>query len=324
MSETLSKRMDETMQAAVAPVKSRPLNAARRLVTEPLVHFVGIGLVLFFSYQALNPLQPAADTNRIELSSEDIGQLAVMWTAKWQRPPTDQELHALVEEHIQEEVLYREALALGLDQDDTIIKRRLAQKMEFLAEDVSNLPEPSTTQLSTWYAANAAKFAEPARLTFEHLYFSPDLRGQKAQQHAVEAFGKLTGSTGTPATAVAADTFIFEKNYADRTPDQIAGIFGTDFATSIAAMPTGAWQGPVKSGLGWHVVRVSSATPGGVPGFAAIEAQVRSEWVGEQREIARRKTFEALRARYEVTVPAGLPIPGKVALAQPSANGDVQ
>ena len=102
----------------------------KHLLTEPLVHFVGIGLLLFFSNQMLNPQQPAINTGRIELTSDDVRQLAVVWAAKWQRPPTDQELHALVEEHIQEEVLYREALTLGLDQDDTIIKRRLAQKME--------------------------------------------------------------------------------------------------------------------------------------------------------------------------------------------------
>lgn len=293
----------------------------KHLLTEPLVHFVGIGLLLFFSNQMLNPQQPAINTGRIELTSDDVRQLAVVWAAKWQRPPTDQELHALVEEHIQEEVLYREALTLGLDQDDTIIKRRLAQKMEFLAEDLSNLPDPDADQLKKWFAANPGRFSEPARVSFEHLYFSPDLRGKRAEQDASTAFAELKND---PQTPVDADAFVFERYYADRSADQIASVFGTSFAKSVTGMPTGAWQGPVRSGLGFHLVRVASSTPGRVPPFPEIEAQVRSEWVADQRQAAKQKTFAALRARYEIAVPAGLPIPGKVATSQPSAVGDLR
>ena len=188
-------------------------------------------------------------------------------------------------------------------------------------EDLSNLPDPDADQLKKWFAANPGRFSEPARVSFEHLYFSPDLRGKRAEQDASTAFAELKDD---PQTPVDADAFVFERYYADRSADQIASVFGTSFAKSVTGMPTGAWQGPVRSGLGFHLVRVASSTPGRVPPFPEIEVQVRSEWVADQRQAAKQKTFAALRARYEIAVPAGLPIPGKVATSQPSAVGDLR
>src|SRR6478609_11930193 len=152
----------------------------RRWAREPLLHFLLIGAALFVIYHWLNPTATNSDTSRrIELTNDDIRQLEISWTAQWQRPPTPEEMRNLVEDKVHQEILYREALALGLDRGDTIVKRRLAQKMEFLADDVSALRDPTTDELRAWYARNSDRFAEPGHRSFRHVYFSTDRRGER-------------------------------------------------------------------------------------------------------------------------------------------------
>ena len=149
-------------------------------------------------YHWLNPSSLKTDTSRrIELTNDDIRQLEISWAAQWQRPPTPDEMHNLVEDKVREEILYREGLALGLDRGDTIVKRRLAQKMDFLADDVSALRDPSLEELKAWYAKNESQFALPARITFRHLYFSPDKRGAAARDAAVKALEQVGQSGDT-------------------------------------------------------------------------------------------------------------------------------
>ncbi len=232
-------------------------------------------------------------------------QLEIVWTAQWHRAPTQDELQGLVESRVREEILYREALALGLERGDTIIKRRLAQKMEFLADDLSAVRTPSVEELHAWYSRNSARFADPGRRSFRHLYFSADRRGDRAQQDAARALVKL-GRTPADAPALSAigDAFMFQEYYADRTPEQVAAIFGSHFAEAVRQLPVGTWQGPIESGLGWHLVLVTSATPGRVPAFDEIEAEIQAAWMEDQRSEARRRAFDAMKARYEVRLPA--------------------
>ena len=154
----------------------------RRWLREPLLHFLLAGLMLFVGYRAFNPAAvEQAHRSRIEVTADDLRQLEVGWTAQWRRPPTPEEMRRLVDSKVREEILYREGLALGLDQGDTIIKRRMAQKMEFLAEDVSALRDPEPGELKAWFETNASRFALPGRITFRHLYFAPDRRGAQAR-----------------------------------------------------------------------------------------------------------------------------------------------
>ena len=168
-----------------------------RWTREPFLHFLLIGVTLFVIYHWLNPTATNSDTSRrIELTNDDIRQLEISWTAQWQRPPTPEEMRNLVEDKVRQEILYREGLALGLDRGDTIVKRRLAQKMDFLADDVSALRDPSLDELKKWYAKNESQFALPSRITFRHLYFSPDKRGGQARDAAAKALAKLAGRPG--------------------------------------------------------------------------------------------------------------------------------
>jgi parvulin-like peptidyl-prolyl isomerase len=291
-----------------------------RLLREPLLQFLLGGFVLFAAYSALNP--QAGDryqSNRIQLTEVDLRQMAMVWSAQWQRPPTPEEVHSLVEDRVREEILYRESLALGLDQGDTIVKRRLAQKMEFLAEDTSAIRDPDVAELKAWFGKSRERFAEPGRVSFRHVYFSPDRRGERAQDAAATALEKLAGQPAdSVATANAGDRFMFQDYYADREPEQLAGIFGAKFAQALFQLEPGAWHGPVESGLGWHLVFVASVVPGRVPDFEEIVADAKAAWITEQRAEAKRKMYAAMRARYEVVLPSA--VAGNAAGAAPAGK----
>ena len=234
-------------------------SSVKRWLREPLLQFLVAGALLFAAYRALHPeaFRPT-DDNRIEVTADDLRQLEIAWTAQWRRPPTPDEMRGLVDARVREEILYREALTLGLERGDAIVKRRLAQKMEFLASDVSALPDPTAAELRAWYASNAERFAEPGRRSFRHVYFSTDRRGAQAREDAASLLGQLSGKPAdAPVADNAGDPFMFQNQYADRSSDQIASIFGSAFAAAVNEARPGSWQGPIESGLGWHLVFVT-------------------------------------------------------------------
>ena len=278
----------------------------RRLLREPLVHFLLLGAVLFGLYSFAPPENPAiAPSKEIRLSLDEIAQLTQLYQSQWRRPPTPQELGRMVENKVEQEILYREALAMGLDKDDEIVKRRMAQKMQFLAEDVAAAREPTTAELRSWFEKNSAKFAQPPRLSFRHLYFSPDRRGARARDDAEQALAKLAGQPvdATIATSLA-DPFMFQDYYRDRAPDYLAKEFGPPFALAVAKLAPGSWQGPIESGFGWHLVFVDTVIPGRVPAFEEIESDVKTAWLSEQKATAWEKTYKDMRAKYTVLLPA--------------------
>jgi peptidyl-prolyl cis-trans isomerase C len=278
----------------------------KRLLREPLVHFLLIGAVLFGLYSLTQSGRPGiAPSKEIRLSLDEIAQLTLLYRSQWRRPPTPQELERLVENKVQQEILYREALAMGLDKDDEIVKRRMAQKMQFLAEDVAAAREPTTTELRSWFEKNSAKFAQPPRLSFRHLYFSPDRRGARARDEAEQALAKLTGQAVDAKIASSlADAFMFQDYYRDRAPEFLGKEFGPQFAQAVAKLPPGSWQGPIESGLGWHLVFVDAVIPGRVPAFEEIEPDVKTSWLGEQKAQAWEKAYKVMRAKYTVLLPA--------------------
>ena len=194
---------------------------------------------------------------------------------------------------------------MGLDKDDEIVKRRMAQKMQFLAEDVAAAREPTTAELRSWFEKNSAKFAQPPRLSFRHLYFSPDRRGDRARDDAAQALAKLAGQPVDAKIASAlADPFMFQEYYRDRAPEFLGKEMGPQFALAVAKLAPGSWQGPIESGFGWHLVFVDTVIPGRVPAFEEIEADVRTAWLGEQKALAWEKAYKEMRAKYTVLLPA--------------------
>lgn len=285
--------------------------AIGRWLREPLAQFLLLGLALFVIYDIRSR---HADTNprsdRIELTADDLRQVGFAWIAQGRPAPSADEMRILADARVREEILYREALALGLDKDDAIVRRRLAQKMEFLFEDVSKLRQPTPDELRSWFERNAAQFALPARVTFRHLYFSPDRRGAHARDDAARALAQVAGTSMDAPEAIAlGDPFMFQDYYGDRSPEDVAKTFGPGFAREVFEMAPGRWSGPVESGYGSHLVWIDVATPGRVPAFDEVEPQVRTAWTEEQRDEIREKAFAAMRARYEVVLPADLSLP---------------
>jgi peptidyl-prolyl cis-trans isomerase C len=283
------------------PIAAR-IRLHRRWLHEPLLQFVLAGGLLFVIHGVLSSTPERADQgNRIELTQDDLRQLLVTWIAQGRPPPTPEQMRGLVEQKVTQEILFREAVALGLDKEDEIIKRRLAQKMDFLAEDVAASREPRLQELKAWFGQNAEHFVLPARVTFRHLYFSFDRRGAGARDAAAAALEKVADKSA--ASPEGADPFMFQDYYGDRSPDQLAKEFGPGFARALFELRPGSWQGPIQSGYGWHLVWIDQITPGRVPAFEEVEPDIRAEWLQAQHIEIKRRAFAAMRARYTVVVP---------------------
>ena len=289
--------------------ESRPLHSSlptlRRWVREPLLHFLVLGLVLFGVYTYLHRGRGGIESSKqIALTVDDLRLMDSYFESQWHRQPTPAEFQAMVEDKVREEVLYREALAQGLDKDDTIVKRRMAQKMQFLAEDVAGAHEPSTDELKAWFDKNTDKFALPSRISFRHIYFSPDKRGKNAQEDAARALAKIAGQPEDSKLAAAVgDSFMFQDYYGDRAPSAIAKEFGPPFAVAIEKLKPGSWQGPIESGYGWHLVFVDTVIPGRIPAFEEIEPDVKTAWLAEQKKAAWQKAYAEMRAKYTLLLP---------------------
>jgi parvulin-like peptidyl-prolyl isomerase len=206
---------------------------------------------------------------------------------------------------------------MGLDKDDTIVKRRMAQKVQFLAEDVAFAHEPSTAELKSWFEKNADKFALPSRYSFRHVYFSPDKRGMNAHDDAANLLARIARQPeDSPQIASVADRFMYQDYYGDRPPSAIAKEFGPQFAVALEKLKPGSWQGPIESGYGWHLVFVDTVVPGRIPAFEEVEPDVKTSWLSEQKTQAWQKAYQTMRAKYTVLLPvppdkqtAGAPTP---------------
>jgi peptidyl-prolyl cis-trans isomerase C len=287
---------------SLSAVRSTAAVAMRKWRREPLLHFLlAVGLIFAVYHLMHPPAGQGTQINQIVLTKDDLRQLAVFWLAQGRALPTAEEMHALVEQKVREEILSREAVALGLDKDDEIIRRRLAQKMDFLAADVAALQDPSEAELKAWFSQNSGRFALPPRVSFRHLYFSFD-RGPGAHEAAAAALAKIAGEPDASA-AVAADPFMFRDYYGDRAPEQIAKEFGPDFAKAVFQLEPGAWRGPIRSGYGWHLIFVDATEPGRIPAFEEVQPDVKSAWLDQKQREIKDTAFASMRARYTVVVP---------------------
>ncbi len=306
-----------------------------RLLREPLVQFLLIGAVLFGAYHYLQPAgstAPApqetqaatsaaqsgpAPSRQIVLTLDQLTRLATVFEAQWGREPTPRELDRLVEAEVKEEILYREGLALGLDKDDEIVRRRMAQKMQFLAEDVAAAHQPTEAELKAWFGENAKLFEEPARVSFRHLYFSPDRRGANARADAEKALAEVKGEPQAVKFA-GTDPFMFQDFYRDKTAEYLDKEFGPPFTAAVEKLPAGSWQGPIQSGFGWHLVFVDAVIPARAPAIEEILPDVKEAWLAHQKQQAVKKAYEDMRAKYTVLMPApppeGAPPPAKAAV----------
>jgi hypothetical protein len=274
-----------------------------RLLREPLVHFLVLGGVLFAIFGRGGSDAGVAD-RQIVVSEADIDRLAEGFSRTWHRPPAADELEAQIRDYIREEVLYRTALALGLDKDDTIIRRRLRQKMEFLFEDA--VPPPQEADLRAYLEAHPEKFRTQPLISFQQIFVS-QTRGATAEADARQILARLIG--GAAGAANEGDPLLLSEGF-NRTPlDRIAALFGDSFAQAVAQSAPGGWVGPLRSGYGLHLVLVTAVEPGKLPPFEQVRSAVEREWFAERRAAVQAAQYQSLLAGYGVIVqkPAASP-----------------
>lgn len=270
---------------------------------EPLVHFLAIGALLFGIYLWLNDPYATSNSMRIEVSANDVELLHARWIKQWQRPPTERELEGLIEAHIREEVLYREALALGLDSDDTIVRRRMAQKMEFLVADVAVPTEPDEAELRAYFETKQEHYREPVTLSFTHVYFNPDQRGPSTQTDAEAELDRLQAAKQPPRrTRDLGDRFMLADEYVEKSAPDIARDFGKAFAQRLVELEPGTWQGPVASGYGLHLVYISDRTESRLPDFAVVRERVKNDFLIDKRREVNDLAYQRLRERYDIVI----------------------
>ena len=278
----------------------------RRLLREPLVHFLLAGAVLL-GLSALfgQSFGVGGNSNRIEVTAERIQQLRETWTRQRGAPPTPEQLNILIEDFVREEVLYREAVASGLDQGDTIVRRRLAQKVEFLAQSVASTVEPSDAELQAFFDDNQERYRVPEQVGFSHVYFSGSNRGASAETAARGALTRLaTGEVPTAEAAQLGDRFMLQYEYPPQSRDQIRDLFGPRFASRLFELPVDEWTGPVPSSYGVHVVHVRQRVPSRLPALGEVRSQVARDLNEERLRSAADTYYEGLRRRFEIVVDA--------------------
>ena len=268
---------------------------------EPLLHFAILGAILFWLSGARGGL--GGPDRRIALGAGDVAQLVAGFERTWQRPPTQQELDGLLEDRVREEIYYREALALGLDRDDTIVRRRMRQKLEFLSEDLAAV-EPGEAELEAWLAANRAAFREEPRLSFRQVYLSRDRRGEALRADAERLLAKLRAAGDAAEPAEAGDPLLLPGESAELSRSEVARLFGGGFAARVFELAPGRWEGPVESAYGLHLVLVRARREGRDPALAEVRDAVAREWLADRRQQAREDLYRELRSRYQVEIAA--------------------
>jgi hypothetical protein len=272
----------------------------RSLAREPLAQFVLAGALLFAAYGIAGSEQEPR--SRIVVGPAEIDRLAAEWRRQWGRAPTRAELDALVQSHVREQILYREALELGLDRNDTIVRRRMLQKMEFLGEAAAADEEPPAGELERFFHAAAERYRLPARVSFTHAYFSRERRGAAAESDARAALAAAGRSAG--AAADQGDPFLHGFEHRERTRQAVEGLFGASFARAVFALEAGEWQGPIESAYGFHLVRVEERSEARLPPLGEMRPKVLADWREARRKEAAGDLYARLRDRYEVEVDA--------------------
>jgi PPIC-type PPIASE domain len=271
----------------------------KRLLEEPLVHFLVLGGLIFAGYGWLNRNGSPAP-GRIVVSQGDLASMGEAFLRTRQRPPTPEEWEGLIRDRVREEVYCREAVALGLDKDDTVIRRRLRQKMEFVSEDIAAQVQPTDAELGAYLTAHPDSFRVDDRFTFTQVFLNPEKHGDNLARHATQLLVRLN-EAGADASVVG-DPFLLEHRFTAVPASEVAQQFGVRFAAQLGGIPLGHWQGPVESGYGVHLVLISERTEGGVPVLADVRDAVRREWDTARRREANEEFYAKLLERYTVTI----------------------
>ena len=280
------------------------MNRFRGWYRDPLLQYLVIGLVLAAGFWWLRARDDtAARARRIEVGVTALQWLHRNWQARWQRPPTADELRGLVDNYVRQEVLYRTGAAMGLDRGDEVIRRRVQQKLELMTEDVAALTQPTEAQLQAYLTEHASDYAIAERRSFTQIYFNLDKRGRDG---VAAAKALLIDLRGRPAASVRAedlgDRFLLGSDFESASPFAVSRELGTRFAEALFALEPGDWEGPIYSGFGLHLVRVDAVVPGRAPALAEVRDEVLRDHQVASRERARDEIYTTLAREYDIAI----------------------
>lgn len=262
-----------------------------------------IGAAIFLLY-GLTGQQEIVDQERaITITTGEIAWLTNSWEKRWNRPPTGEERDGIIKQYLRETILYREAVAMGLDRDDTIIRRRMAQKMEFLSQDLITPEPPEKDELHSYFEAHIDKYQKPDLITLTHVFLDPDKREDQTLRDAETIKTKLMALKQPPQDAQAfGDAFMLQSYYPERSEAELSKLFGSGFAQPVFELEPHQWHGPVLSGYGTHLVYVHDRMDADPPLFTDVKEQVRQDWESDHREKLNEQFINSLMARYDVTI----------------------
>jgi len=267
---------------------------------EPLLHFLLLGALLFVLFAWLGG-DTGPMSSRITVSQAQVQQLATAFTKIWQRPPTEEELKGLVDDYVREEIAYREAVAMGLDRDDTIIRRRMRQKLEFLVEDAASAMPPTESELQAYLDAHPDSFRFEPQVAFRQVYVDPSRDGDSANR-ALALLAQLREAGPGAALDGLGDSIMLDPELPLLRQDEVARLFGTEFAERVVTLPPGRWEGPVQSGYGLHLVMVRELVSGREAALDEVRRDVERELLGERRREQLAKMYDELLDKYSVTI----------------------
>ncbi len=287
----------------------------KRILKEPLLHFLLLGAAIFVAYGLVSK-RSSAEPGKIVISQGQIAAVSVGFTRTWQRPPSSEELEGLIRDRVREEVYCREAMALGLDRDDTIIRRRLRQKLEFVSEDIATQTEPTDADLNPYLQAHPESFRVEPRFTFSQVYLNPERHGDNLARDTAQLLAQLKQAGGKADVFALGDSFLLEHTFQFTPTSEVGKQFGETFAAALGRLSPGQWQGPVESGYGVHLVFVNERTEGRLPELADVRDAVRREWDNARRLETNEKFYAELLKRYTVTIEGPEPVKVQKKLAE--------
>ena len=268
---------------------------------EPMLHFLLIGVALF----AVHRMRTAGDSadTRIAITEGVVDDLVTQHTAARGRPPSAAELRHLIDQYVRDEIVYREGVALGLERDDIVVKRRVRQKLEVMVEEEAATAPPTDADLAAYLNANHERFSQPSVMTFQQVFLGPVTARQAIQRVRAATGGRV--SDGFDPVGLGQPTLLVP-GMTRTESDLIARSFGAAFVSALEQAPLGKWAGPIESEYGAHYVRVSERTLSVMPQLSEVRAQVVREWENDRRQRARDDSYARMRRKYEVSIEAAV------------------
>jgi len=287
------------------------LSEARKHISgiarQPLFQFFVLGALFYAAFVWVGGTADGGSEQVIRVTAADISRLEAGWQARWNRPPTEEEFTGLVRAHIREVALYRHAVAMGLDQDDPVVRRMLGTKLQTLTQNVLEFSlSPTDEELRPWFEENAERYRAPALITFTQIFLDPDRRGDATLDDAERMLARLRAQADpTAGVDELGDSFLLQRYYPGKTLFDISRLFGQGFAESVFELAPAGWHGPVLSGYGVHLVYVHHREDTPDPEFESVKEDVRRDWISEKQRKLQEDYVNSVIATYEVEIEEG-------------------